>query len=273
MKAKHSLLLLAGLLALIPPCDAAEPTAEAVLNAAAIGHGLVVHVGASDGSLAEALAGNQQVLVHALALNATTEAQLRLRFVKAGIHGQATAGHIGTDATLPLADNVAAIVVADLDAAKAIKREELFRVLRPLGKAYLRSDGKWSASVKPRPKDTDDWAQYFHDAAMSDLSADRVSGPARGLQWQAGPQDTHSDGVRVIDDLVIGHDAQGLWARDAFSGLPLWRRSGLLPATRFGLLADSERVYIYPAGQHGYPPTPSRCQIALELRTGKTVLE
>ena len=273
MRTKTSLLLLAGMLVLIPPSDAAEPTADAVLSAASIGHGLVVHVGASDGSLAEALAGNQQVLVNALALDAATETQLRKRFVQAGLHGQATAGRVGTDATLPLADNVAAIVVADLDAAKAIKREELFRVLRPLGKAYLKSDGKWSATTKPRPKDVDDWPQYHHDAAMSDLSADRVSGPARGLQWQAGPQDTHSDGVRVIDDLVIGHDAHGLWARDAFSGLPLWRRPGLQPATRFGLLVDSERVYIYPAGQHGYPPTPSRCQLALDLRTGKTVLE
>ena len=272
MKTKTSLLLLAGMLALIPPCDAAEPTAEAVLNATGIRHGIFVHVGASDGGLAEALAQKEQVLVNALALDPATEAQLRQRFVKAGIHGQATAGRVGADALLPLADNLAAIVVADLDAVTTVKREELLRVLRPLGKAYLQRGGQWSVVTKPRSADTDDWAQYYHDAAMSDLSADRVSGPARGLQWQAGPQDTHSDGVRVIDDVVIGRDAEGLWARDAFSGLPLWRRPGLLPATRFGLLVDSERVYIYPAGQHG-PPTPGRCQLALDLRTGKTVLE
>ena len=273
MKSKTSLLLLAGMLALIPPCDAAEPTAEAVLNATGIRHGLVVHVGASDGGLAEALAQKEQVLVHALALDATTEVQLRQRFVKAGIHGQATAGHVGAVATLPLADNIASIVVADLGVAKAIKREELLRVLRPHGKAYLASGGQWSVVTKPRSADTDDWPQYYHDAAMSDLSADRVAGPARGLQWQAGPQDTHSDGVRVIDDLVIGHDAQGLWARDAFSGLPLWKRPGLLPATRFGWLVDSQRIYIFPAGQRGFPGIPSPCQIALELRTGRTVLE
>ena len=273
MKAKTSLLLLAGMLALIPPCDAAEPTAEAMLNATGIRHGLVVHVGASDGGLAEALAQKEQVLVHALALDATTEVQLRQRFVKAGIHGQATAGRIGTDATLPLGDNIASLIVADLGVVQVVKREELLRVLRPLGKAYLASGGQWSVITKPRPTDTDDWAQYYHDAAMSDLSADRVAGPARGLQWQAGPQDTHSDGVRVIDDLVIGHDAQGLWARDAFSGLPLWKRPGLLPATRFGWLADSQRIYIFPAGQRGFPGIPSPCQIALELRTGRTVLE
>ena len=275
-----SLLLLAGMLPgllTVSAQPAAPPTAEAVLKGTGIRHGLVVHVGAGDGGLAEALAQREQVLVYALALDATTEAQLRQRFVEAGIHGQVTAGRIGADATLPLEGNIASIVVADLDLAKAIKREELLRVLRPHGKAYLASGGQWSVVTKPRSADTDDWPQYYHDAAMSDVSADRVAGPARGLQWQAGPQDTHSDGVRVIDDLVIGHDAQGLWARDAFSGLPLWKRPGLLPATRFGWLVDSQRIYIFPGKPSGganlSSELPGRCQIALALRTGGTVQE
>lgn len=251
-------------------CSAAEPAADDLLKAIDIRHGLVVHVSATDGSLAQALAANDSLLVHAVALDAANETQMRQRFVKAGIHGQATAGRRNADGSLPLADQVAAIVVADLDAAGSPSREEVMRILRPLGKAYVKSDGKWSVANKPRPKEIDDWSQYYHDAAMSDVSADRVAGPARGLQWQTGPQDTHSDGVRVIGDLVIGHDAQGLWARDAFSGLPLWRRPGLLPATRFGWLVDAERVYLYPTGSMG---VPSRCQIALDLRTGKTIAE
>ncbi len=273
MRAICSFLLLAGLLVWVPSSQAAAPAADVVLNATGIRHGLVVHVSASDAGLAEALAKHDALLIHVLAPDAATELQLRQRLVQAGVHGQVTAGRLGADAAVPLADNVASIVVADLDAAKAVKREELLRVLRPLGKAYLQRAGQWSVVTKPRPPDTDDWPQYYHDAAMSDLSADRVAGPARGLQWQAGPQDTHSDGVRVIDDLVLGHDAQGLWARDAFSGLPLWKRPGLLPATRFGWMVDAQRVYLYPAGQSGYPGVPSRCQIALDLRTGKTVFE
>jgi len=252
---------------------AAEPSAEAVLHALGVRRGLVVHVGAADGSLAESLVRAEPLLVLAVAVDAATEARLRQRFVVAGVHGQATAGSLGADGALPLADDVAALVVADLDAAKGLKREELLRVVRPLGRAYLRQGGEWQVVTKPRPADVDDWAQYFHDAAMSDLSADRRAGPARGLQWQAGPQSRHSDGVRVIGDIVIGHDEQGLWARDAYSGLPWWRRPDLRPATRYGLLADAERVYIYPAGQSGYPPTPSPHQIALDLRTGETVLE
>jgi outer membrane protein assembly factor BamB len=254
------------------PCAAAEPSADELLQAVGMKHGLVVQVGATDGLLAETLAKSETLLVQVLVADATAEARLRQHFVKVGVHGQATVGRWSAAGSLPLADQVASIVVADLNETK-LTQEELLRVLRPLGKGYFKSGGKWSVVAKPRLNDLDDWAQYYHDAAMTDLSADRVAGPARGLQWQTGPQDTHSDGVRVIDDLVIGHDADGLWARDAFNGLPLWRRPGLLPATRFGWLVDSERVYIYPAGQHGYPGIPQPCQIALDLRTGETVLE
>jgi outer membrane protein assembly factor BamB len=250
-----------------------EPIAGAVLDAAKVRFGLVVHVGASDGSLVESLAKDNSVIVHAIVGDSETESRLRKRFVALGIHGQATVGRWQADFALPVANSVASIVVADLDAAKGVTREEVMRVLRPLGKAYLKAGGPWTVVEKPRSRHVDDWAQYFHDAAMSDRSTDTEAGPARGLQWQTGPQDTHSDGVRVIGDLVIGHDSQGLWARDAFSGLPLWRRPGLLPATRFGFLADAERVIIYPAGQKGYPGVPSRCQIALDLRTGKTLQE
>jgi len=258
------------------PCHAAEPSAEAVLGAVGIRHGLVLQFGATDGSLAEALVKAESLLVHVVVADVQTEARLRARFAKSGVHGQATAGRLSPangGVGIPLADQIASVVVGDLDAPQSPSREEAMRVLRPLGKAYLKSGGKWTVVKKPRPIEVDDWAQYFHDAAMSDVSTDRLAGPARGLQWQVGPQDIHSNGVRVIDDLVIGHDAQGLWARDAFSGLPLWRRPGLLPATRFGWLVDSERVYIFPTGEGGNSGIPSRCQIALDLRTGKTVME
>lgn len=254
-------------------CPAEEPSADAVLKALGVRRGLVVHVGAVDGSLAESLVRVEPLLVYAVAADAAGESTLRRRFVEGGVHGQATAGVLAADGSLPLADNVASAVVGDLDAVKGLKREELLRVLRPSGKAYLREGGQWRVTDKPRPADVDDWPQYFHDAAMSDLSADRQAGAARGLQWQAGPQTTHSNGVRVIGEFVIGCDEQGLWARDAYNGLPRWRRGDLQPATRYSLLVDAERVYIYPAGQSGYPPTPAPRQLALDLRSGQTLLE
>jgi outer membrane protein assembly factor BamB len=230
-------------------------------------------VGATDGNLATALVKAEPLLVYTLAPDAATEARLRQTFVAAGIHGQATAGGIGSDGTLPLNDDVTAMAIADLDVNKGLKREEILRIVRPFGKAHIKENGQWQTVDKPRPEDMDDWPQYFHDAAMSDLSTDKRAGPARGLQWETGPQTVHSNGVRVVGDVVIGQDEQGLWARDAFSGLPCWRRSDLKAATRYSLLADGERVYIYPSGQPGYPPTPSPCQLALDLRTGETVLK
>ena len=147
----------ATLISVAAACVAEEPSAEAVLHATAIRRGLVVHVGARDGSLAEALVRAEPVLVYAVAADAATEARLRQRFVQAGVHGQATAGSLAADGALPLADEVAAMVVADLDAARELKREELLRVVRPLGRAYLRQGGQWQVVTKPRPADVDDW--------------------------------------------------------------------------------------------------------------------
>ncbi|MGD0900064.1 MAG: hypothetical protein ABR915_19695, partial [Thermoguttaceae bacterium] len=62
-----------------------------------------------------------------------------------------------------------------------------------------------------------------------------------------------------------------LMARDAWSGLPLWRRADMAPATRYALMADRQRVYVYTASPESGPPAP--CLAALDLRTGKTVLE
>ncbi|MCY3019338.1 MAG: PQQ-binding-like beta-propeller repeat protein, partial [Planctomycetota bacterium] len=256
-----------ALLALATAIGASEPVLDDVVKAAPVQRGLIVHVCAEDGSLAEALAKANPVVVFALASNAAGEARLRERFAAAGIHGQATAGTLLDGNRLPLNDDLAALLVADLDAS-GVRRDEALRVVRPFGKAYLKEGGKWQVVDKPRPAELDDWPQYFHDGAMSDLSADKRAGPARGLRWEAGPSTTHSLGVRVMRDVWVSADDGGIVARDAFSGLPLWRRPDILVRNRFAFLADEQRVYVYPEGERD-APAPS--MLALDLRTGVTV--
>jgi len=269
--------VVAALLALgIASAPAGEPDAKAVFAATHARRGLIVHVGAQDGALAIALAQAEAVVVLAVAADATTEAVLRERLVAAGVHGQATATSPSVG-RLPLVDDTAAAVVADLDAALGVSRDELLRVLRPQGKAWLKQGGSWQVIEKPRPADIDDWGQYHHDAAMSDCSADRRAGPAYGLQWASGPQAVHSHGVRVsgavclmLDGAPDGVRAEALIARDAWSGLPLWRRDDLMPRSRYALIVDRERVYVQPSAVQG---VPAPCMIALDAATGATVLE
>jgi outer membrane protein assembly factor BamB len=270
--------LIAVTLAAVAAAQTAEPSADEVRQRLGVQRGLIVQVGATDGSLAIGLAKPDPVIVFAVAADAKGAAAVRERLVTSGLHGQATAGSL-VQGRIPLIDNLAAGLVADLD-ARLITREEAMRVLRPDGKALLRQAGAWQVVTKPRPADIDDWGQYHHDAAMSDVSNDRQVGPAYGLQWVSGPQTAQNEGFRIAGSICVqqgGADPAGLrqWlvARDAFSGLPLWTRQDLKPASRYALILDRERVYLYPESKEGGNGLPAPCMIALDARTGETVLE
>ncbi|GDY12905.1 hypothetical protein LBMAG53_17830 [Planctomycetota bacterium] len=235
---------------------AADPAP--VLN---VDRGLVVVVASAEVDRALALAQAAPVLVHAVAADAAGEERLRSQFIAAGAHGQVTAGRLGADGRVALVDALASAVVADLDAHPTLSRDEALRILRPLGTAQLKVGGKWQVETKPRPREHDDWAQYYHDAAMTEVSQDTAAGPAQGLQW-VSPRSQSTQGVCVIDDLVIRQE-DGLVARDAFNGLPVWRRPDVVSVNRYSLVADRERLYVFNG----------RGQVSLNLRTGKTELE
>ncbi|MCY3022802.1 MAG: PQQ-binding-like beta-propeller repeat protein [Planctomycetota bacterium] len=251
-----------------------------MLSGAGVRRGLLVHVGVGDGSLAIAVAKAEPMVVLAMTADEAAAQAVRGKLAAAGVHGQATAAALDMG-RIPLADDSAAVVVCDLDAKPGVTREELLRVLRPQGSAWLRQGGAWQKTEKPRPSDIDNWGQYHHDAAMSNVSGDRKAGPAYGIQWLSGPQvgGESANGVRVAGDVMVQSDGSratdggepALIARDAWSGLPLWRRTDMVPATRYALMADRDRVYVYPAGQENRPPAP--CLVALDARTGKTVME
>ncbi|GDY12903.1 hypothetical protein LBMAG53_17810 [Planctomycetota bacterium] len=227
-----------------------------------VDRGLVVLLGTSDAEAALALAKAAPVVVHSVAADAVGEERLRTQFVAAGVHGQVTAGRLGADGRVALVDALASAVVADLDANPKLSREEALRILRPLGTAQLKVGGTWNTLVKPRPVEHDDWAQYYHDGAMSEQSKDTAAGPAQGLQW-VSPRSNPNQGVCIIRDLVIRQEAQGLVARDAFNGLPVWRRPDLASATRYSLVADQDRLFVFNG----------TFQTALNLRTGQTEFE
>lgn len=49
--------------------------------------------------------------------------------------------------------------------------EEVMRVLVPNGVAYQKnSDGTWKKSIKPRPKNIDEWVHYLHDATGNSVT-------------------------------------------------------------------------------------------------------
>jgi len=142
---------------------------------------------------------------------------------------------------LPYADNLVSLLVAE--DLKDVPMDEVLRVLVPDGVAYVKQDGRWTRTVKPRPAEMDEWTHYLHDPSNNAVAHDAMVGPPRRLQWVGSPRwSRHHDHMASLSALVSSNgrifyimdegprDAILLpakWvliARDAFNGTILWKR-------------------------------------------------
>jgi len=211
-----------------------------ILAATGVKGGLIVHLGCGDGALTAALRATDSYLVHGLDADPKNVAAARKRIAARGLYGVVSIDRLaGT--RLPYIDNLANLVVAS--APSGVSRHEVMRVLCPNGVAYIHDNGKWTKTVKPRPKNIDEWTHYLHDASGNAVSHDSVVGPPRRLQWVGSPRwARHHDHMASMSALVSTRGRlfyimdEGptasiqlppqwvLVARDAFNGTVLWKR-------------------------------------------------
>ena len=227
---------------------AAENEAGRLLEAAGVRGGLVVHVGCGDGRLTAALHAGDAYLVHGLDADAANVEKAREHIRSLGLYGPVSVEQWTDPARLPYADNlVNLLVISDSGvqiSGHKIPEPEILRVLAPLGVAYIKGkDGQWAKTVKPRPKQIDEWTHYLYDAAGNAVSHDAVVGPPRQLQWVGSPKwARHHDhtasmpalvsaGGRIFyimdegpKETILLPPVWSLVARDAFSGVVLWKR-------------------------------------------------
>ncbi|MDP6635154.1 MAG: PQQ-binding-like beta-propeller repeat protein [Phycisphaerae bacterium] len=265
--------------------------ADQILSETGVKGGLIVHFGCGDGKLTAALRAGESYIVHGLDADAKSVSAARKHIRKLGLYGKVSA-ELHSGAKLPYIDNLVNLLVAgDLG---EVTNEEVMRVLAPNGVAYVRSGGKWSKTVKPRPDALDDWTHYLHDASNHAVSQDTVVGPLRHFQWVAGPRyGRQHDHMSIASAMVTAggrHFAifdfaspmspqlasdRRLVARDAFNGAFLWQRSiatwhaqmfrlksGPVQLPR-RLVAAGDRVYV-TLGLYA----PVTC---LDAATGKTL--
>lgn len=229
-------------LSLLPVVGAQQTPIEAkqILDAAGVKGGLIVHIGCGDGRRLAALRANDSYLVHGLDHSTKNIEQAR-RYIKSlGIYGKVSVDHL-KDTRLPYIDNLVNLVVSE-DLGD-IPMNEVIRVLAPNGVAYIKRDGKWKKTVKPRPKEIDEWTHYLHGADGNPVAKDSIVGPPERLQWVGGPLwARHHDHMASMTSLVSaggrlfyildeGPTASiqlpprwRLVARDAFNGIILWKR-------------------------------------------------
>ncbi|MBM4031906.1 MAG: methyltransferase domain-containing protein [Planctomycetes bacterium] len=226
--------------------DAAAQARE-ILAAAGVKGGLIVHIGCGDGKLTAALAGQgrpaHSFFVHGLDPDPANAEKARAHVRSLGLYGKVAVERLGRSLALPYVDNLVNLLVASGECR--VPSEEVQRVLAPGGVACVREGDKWTKTVKPRPKEIDEWTHFLHDAGNNAVAADTQVGPPRSLRWMAAPlwlrsHETPSGfqamvcgGGRVfyiLDEGLIGITDQRLperWAlfcRDAFNGKLLWRR-------------------------------------------------
>ena len=256
---------LCGVAALAAGGDgAADAQAKAILAAAGVKGGLVVHVGCGDGRLTAALRLGESFLVHGLDADPANVAKAREHIQSLGLYGKASVDRL-TGTRLPYTENLVNLVVAS--GKGQVSSEEIARVLAPRGKALVRSGSLdtrpgrrrpaltldpqappglpgWSLLTKPVPQEIDEWTHDLHDAGGNAVAKDRVAGPPRHLQWTAGPRWARSHGwtpsvsamvsargrlFAIVDESLTCVDATvpstwALTARDAFNGVLLWKR-------------------------------------------------
>ena len=283
--------LIAGGIASPARGAAAANAAQSILAESGIEGGLVVHLGCGDGKLTAALRAHDGYLVHGLDRNPAAVAEAREHVRSLGLYGPVSIEQLH-GARLPYTDNlVNLLVVDDPEAASA---EEIERVLAPEGVAMTRDGDGWRKTVKPRPENIGRWTHYLHGPDNNAVTDDEVFGEPYHFQWLAEPKWARSHehlanisalvscGRRiyyVVDEgptalVALDPDWQ-LVARDAFSGVVLWKQplgrwEGHLRGFRSGppeltrrLVASDDRLFV----TLGYGEPLS----ALDPATGETL--
>jgi outer membrane protein assembly factor BamB len=266
---------LAVLTAVVSPSDAAggsEPSAAEILQTTGIQGGVIVHLGCGDGRLTAALGAGPGRLVQGLDADPKNVQRARDQVRSAGLYGTVSVDHLAGP-RLPYIDNLVNLVVAE--SLSGVDMQEVLRVLRPEGVAYVRVDGEWRKTIKPALEGADEWTHYLHDPSNNAVAHDSVVGPPRHMQWVGGPRySRHHDRMSSVSAVVsaggrvfsIFDEASPasiliapqwrLIARDAYNGTVLWKRdisrwhthlwplkSGPAQLPR-RLVADGDRVYV-----------------------------
>lgn len=270
------------------PAAPAEEARE-LLRRAGVRGGLVVHVGCADARLTAALSRDGRYLVHGLDTSTSRLRRARQRLQKRDLRGDVTVAH-WTGERLPYADNLASVLV--VEEGQNPGREEILRVLRPLGVALIRQGDSYRKLRSEWPETMDQWTHYLHGPDNNAVSEDEHVGPPRRLQWRSGPLWCRSHDHLASVSAVVS--ARGrifsivdrgpvasvtfpsrwfLVARDGFNGVKLWEKriepwTGRFRGFRSGpphlarrLVASENRVFVTPG--YGKPV------VALDAATGQ----
>jgi outer membrane protein assembly factor BamB len=199
-------------------CAAGSLCASELLKTANVPGGLCVVLGCGDGTLAAELAADSRFIIHGLDSDAAAIAAARKSLQARGMYGQISVEE-WNGASLPYADNVVNLVV--VEKTGNVAREEMLRVLCPGGVVCANEGGQWTRTVKPRPKEMDEWTHWRHGPDRNPVSKDLLVEVPKRIQWLSYQGKEGKDMVSAGGRNFYAVSGV-LRARDAFNGLPLW---------------------------------------------------
>jgi len=263
--------------------------------------GLCVIIGCGtrkSSTLAADVAKQSKLLVHGIALDDDSLARARKAISAAGVDGLATVEKLHLT-PLPYRDNIANIVVVPdfkVAAAAGLTTEEALRVTAPKGRLIVNTNGKVTTTVKPMPKEMDEWTHENRGPDGNTVSSDTAVHFPVGFRWNAGlPMNINNPkqsanawsstrGIALCNGRCFtlsssvlenlgptfgskhGVD-QYVIARDAFNGLLLWRTK--VGATYYGGLFYPNRAPFVAVGDYVYAAAEDGKLIALDAATGR----
>ncbi|MDZ4404610.1 PQQ-binding-like beta-propeller repeat protein [Prosthecobacter sp.] len=227
------------LLSLLVSAPLFADEAADILAKSGVKGGIVVHVGCGDASTTQKLRVNEAYQVQGLTQDAAQIPTIRESIYKAGVSG-AVAVSEWNGKHLPYIENYVNLLVVE-DAT--VSKEEIDRVLTPLGVAMVKKNGAWEKITKAWPKDMDEWTHYAYDSKGNPTSKDMLVGPPSRMQWIGNPRwSRHHDRMSsvsaqvsaggrtfyIIDEgsriSILMPAKWMLIARDAFNGTVLWKK-------------------------------------------------
>ena len=220
----------------------------------AIDRGLCVILGNGESLMTPQLAGGPDLLIYVQVGDEASYQATCKAADDSGVYGKRVFVGQGGYSRIGLADNLADAVIVR-GAAADVDKDEILRVLRPGGAAYV--DGK--RIVKPVPAGLDDWSHPYHGADNNPLSQDRVIKAPYLTQFLAEPHYGPLPQVAVASAgrifKAFGHIAfkvreepylNTLAAFNGYNGTLLWKHplSETYMIHRNTLIATPERVYV-----------------------------
>lgn len=236
---------------------AAAQQARGILSQIGAQRGICVLLDRQPAELAVALARQSKLTIYVQLPADDATARVRAQVDAAGALGTRVYVQKGPWSQIHLADNLADVVVVTPSATSSAKthRDELLRVVNPLGKVLLGV----REITKPYPAEADDWSHPYHGGDHNPQSRDRLARAPYLTQYLARPWYVPPPGVTVASAgrvfQAFGHIAYHrrewpwrnmLAAIDGYNGTLLWKRP-LQPGFmihRNTLIATPQTLYV-----------------------------